>query len=74
MPLWPPPLFFVNVADKGLSSTGDRAKTGWLCVSKRCKFGACAWKLMELAEFFGLVAKDLEAAFEIGLYKFEFLR
>ena len=33
----------------------------------------CEWKLAELAEFGGLVAEDLEAAFEVGLDEFEFL-
>ena len=74
VPLWPPPLFFVNVADKGFSSSGDPRKAGRFLRRECCKFGACKWKLAELAEFCGLVAKDLEATFQVGLKEFEFLR
>jgi hypothetical protein len=67
-----PPPFFVTVADKGLSSSGDAGKTRRLrrgeALQDRSVRGR---RFAELAELCGLVAEDLEAAFEVGLHEFE---
>ena len=69
-----PPPFFVTVADKGLSSSGDAGKTRRLrrgeALQDRSVRGR---RFAELAELCGLVAEDLEAALEVGLHEFELL-
>ena len=70
----PPPPFFVNIADKGLSSSGDPGKTGRFLLLEALQVCLRASPFAELAELSGLVAEDLEATFEVVLDEFEFLR
>jgi hypothetical protein len=57
---------------KDLANQGDPGETGRFLRREAPQDGsACGRRFAELAELCGLVAEDLEAAFEVGLHEFE---